>query len=211
VTGEDPPVDRVVPCPDCRALVAAVDGPTHAYIGGNAGCWEAWGELQARAYADPALAAVMPLAVDAYAAQHHGVEGRRQAQSVWAHLVSICAILERGRSPGDGIRLKQELSRDDPVFPWLEPPADPGAVTVLDVAVASSSEAAAAVWRWAASVWATWVAHRQVIRARADELVSGGGRDGTAPTAGGRPRGGRPLRARAMKVTSPHSVSGGIS
>jgi hypothetical protein len=53
----------LVPCPDCRALVAAVDGPTHAYIGGNAGCWEAWGELQARACADPTLAAVMPLAV----------------------------------------------------------------------------------------------------------------------------------------------------
>lgn len=136
----------------------------------------------------------MPLAVDAYAAQHHGVEGRRQAQSVWAHLVSICAILERGRSPGDGIRLKQELLRDDPVFPWLEPPADPGAVTVLDVAVASSAEAAA-VWHWAASVWAAWSAHRQAIRARADELVSGGGRAGPASKAGGRPRGGRPPRS----------------
>jgi hypothetical protein len=130
-----------------------VDGPTHAYIGGNAGCWATWGELQARAYADPGLAAVMPLAVDAYAAQHPGVEGRRSAQSVWVHLVSLCAILERGSSPADGIRHKQDLLRHDPVFSWLLPPSDPGVVTVLDVAgSAGGPPTAATVRRWAASV-----------------------------------------------------------
>jgi hypothetical protein len=160
----------VVPCPDCRALVPDVDGPTHAYIGGNAGCWAAWGELQARAYADPTLASVMPLAVDAYAAQHHGREGRRQAQSVWVHLVSICAILERGRTPIDGIRLKQDLLRDDPVFPWLEPPADPGPATLLDVA-AAGADAVSAVNAWAASVWSAWSAYHDLIRARTDEVA----------------------------------------
>ena len=162
---------RLVPCPDCHALVPDVVGATHAYIGGNAGCWATWGELQARAYADPALAAVMPLAVDAYAAQHHGVEGRRQAQSVWAHLVSICAILERGRAPVDGIRIKQELLRSDPVFRWLAPPADPGPVDVVEVAGLSGPEAAAAVRRWARSVWDAWSDHQDLIRARTDEVA----------------------------------------
>jgi hypothetical protein len=161
----------LVPCPDRHALVPDIDGPTHAYIGASAGCWASWGELQARAYADPALAAVIPLAVDAYATQHHGIEGRRQAQSVWAHLVSICAILERGRAPIDGIRIKQDLLRDDPVFPWLEPPADPGPATVLDVAGVSGPEAAAAVRRWAESVWDAWSACRDAIRARADVVA----------------------------------------
>ena len=68
MTGGRPHVGGLVPCPDCHALVPDMDGPTHAYIGANAGCWAAWGHLQARAYADPGLAAVMPLAVDAYAA-----------------------------------------------------------------------------------------------------------------------------------------------
>ena len=161
----------LVPCRDCRGLVPDIDGPTHAYIGASAGCWAAWGELQARAYTDPALAAVMPLAVDAYAAQHHGVEGRRQAQSVWVHLVSICAIVERGRTPVEGIRLKQEMLRDDPVFAWLEPPLDPGPVTLLDVAAASSAEVAQAVRRWAMSVWDAWSGHRIAIRARTDEVA----------------------------------------
>lgn len=161
----------LVPCPDCRALVADVDGPTHAYIGGNAGCWAAWGELQARSYGDPALASVAPLAVDAYAAQHHGVEGRRQAQSVWAHLVSLCAILERGRAPVDGIRLKQDLLRHDPVFAWLAPPVDPGSMTVLDVPATPGPEAVAAVRRWAQAVWESWSTHHEVIRARTDEVA----------------------------------------
>ena len=172
MSGEHLPAEGFVACPDCHAIVPAVDGPTHAYLGANAGCWAAWGELQARAYADPALAAVMPLAVDAYAAQHHGVEGRRQAQSVWVHLVSICAILERGRSPVDGIRLKQDLLRDDPVFAWLEPPAEPGAVTLVHVAAAPAAEVAAAVRQWAASVWAAWSAHHGAIRDRTDEVAS---------------------------------------
>jgi hypothetical protein len=113
----------------------------------------------------------MPLAVDAHAAQHHGVEGRRQAQSVWVHLVSLCSILERGRTPFGGIRIKQDLLRDDPVFAWLQPPAEPGDVTVLDVAAASGPEVAAAVRRWAQSVWDAWSAHRDAIRARTDEFA----------------------------------------
>ncbi len=161
----------LAPCPDCRALVPAVDGPTHAYIGGSPGCWATWGELQARAYGDPELAAVMPLAVDAYAAQHPGVEGRRQAQSVWVHLVSMCAILERGRTAVDGIRVKQDLLRHDPVFAWLEPPADPGPITVLDVAPRSGAEAAAAVHAWAWSVWGAWSAHAEAIRGRTNEVA----------------------------------------
>jgi hypothetical protein len=166
-----PRADGLAPCPGCHALVPDVDGPTHAYIGGNPGCWAAWGQLQARAYADPDLAAVMPLAVDAYAAQHPGVEGRRQAQSVWAHLVSLCAILERRSSPADGIRVKQDLLRHDPVFAWLAPPPDPGTVTVLDVAGTAGQATAAAVRRWATSVWAAWSAHHYAIRDRADEVV----------------------------------------
>lgn len=163
---------RLVPCPDCRALVPDVDGPTHAYLGGSAGCWAVWGELQARGYVDLAAAAAMPLAIDAYAAQHPGLEGRRQAQSVWVHLVSICAILEHGLLPADGIRLKHEMLRDDPVFRWLEPPTDPGPVTVLDAA-AAGLDLGAVVERWAASVWAAWSAHHGAIRERTAAELAG--------------------------------------
>ena len=113
----------------------------------------------------------MALAVDAYAAQHHGAEGRRQAQSVWVHLVSLCAILERGYAPMDGIRVKQDLLRDDPVFAWLAPPADPGSVTVSDVAATTGEASPAAVLRWAASVWDAWSDHHEAVRNRTDEYA----------------------------------------
>ena len=100
---------RLTACPGCGALVPDIDGPTHAYLGASPGCWAAWGAFQARSSASPAIAAVQPLAVDVYAVPHPGLAERRAIQSVWAHLVSLCLILERGRSPADGIRAKQQL------------------------------------------------------------------------------------------------------
>lgn len=164
---------RLVPCPDCRALVPDVDGPTHAYLGGNAGCWATWGDLQARGYVDLAVGAAMPLAIDAYAAQHPGVEGRRQAQSVWVHLVSLCATLERGLSPADGIRLKHEMLRDHPVFPWLRPPAHPGSVTVLDATAAGAEELGSVVRQWTETVWEAWAEHHVAIRERTAAELAG--------------------------------------
>jgi hypothetical protein len=158
------PDRALAPCPGCRAVVPDIDGPTHAYIGASAGCWALWGEVQARAFGDLSLAAVMPLAVDAYAAQHPGARGRRQAQSVVVHLVSICLVLEHGLRPVDGIRAKQVLLADDPVFDWLVPPADPGSVTVLDLAEPDSEDVAGTVYEWARSTWAAWSAHHAAIR-----------------------------------------------
>ena len=165
--------DARIPCPDCRALVPDFDGPTHAYLGANAGCWGLWGGLQAAAIGRPGLAGVMPLAVDAYAAQHPGTEGRRQAQSVAVHLASICLVIEHGRSPADGIRAKQVLLARDPVFAWLQPPTDPGRLTLLDVIEAPDADVAAAVESWARSVWTAWSAYHATIRPLADEALRG--------------------------------------
>ena len=147
---------RLAACHDCRALVPDIDGPVHPYIGASAGCWEVWGGVQARAMSSLALGAVSPLAVDAYCAQHPGARGRRQAQSVIVHLASICLVQEHACTPTDGIRAKQVMLATDPVFDWLTPPADPGALTVLDVAAAGEREVASVVGAWAASVWAAF-------------------------------------------------------
>ena len=166
------PVARV-PCPECRAPVPDIDGPTHAYLGGSPGCWERWGELQSSAMTRPGLGSVMPLAVDAYMAQHPGLEGRRQAQSVAVHLASICLVLEHGRSPTEGIRAKQVLLAHDPVFAWLPPPTDLGRLTLLDVIAAPDADVAAVVGSWARSVWTAWSAHHATIRPLADEALRG--------------------------------------
>lgn len=164
--------DALVACPGCGAMVPDVEGPTHAYIGAAPGCWAAWGELQARSFASPAIAADQPLAVDVYAVQHPGLAERRAIQSVWVHLVSLCLILERGRSPADGIRAKQQLLAGARTFSRLESLAGRYAMTVLDVAAVTDPAAVPeAVRRWAEVTWEAWHAHHPAVRARAAALV----------------------------------------
>lgn len=162
---------QLTECPGCGALVPDIEGPTHAYIGASPGCWAAWGAFQARSFASPAIAAVQPLAVDVYAVQHPGLAERRAIQSVWVHLVSLCLILERGRTPADGIRAKQQLLAGLRTFSRLEPPAGTYALTVLNVAVADPAAVPQEVRRWAEVTWDAWRAHHAVIRASAEALV----------------------------------------
>ncbi len=165
--------DRLVPCPDCRAPVPDIDGPTHPYLGANAGCWVTWGGFQASAMARSWLGAIMALAVDAYMAQHPGTDGRRQAQSVAVHLASICLVLELGRTPAEGIRAKQVLLVRDPIFEWLQPPSDLGAVTILDVLKVPEATLPDAVQDWATVVWQAWSAHHATIRPLAEQALRG--------------------------------------
>ena len=161
-------------CPGCGALVPGGPGPTHAYIGASPGCWAAWGAFQARSFASPAIAAVQPLAVDVYAVQHPGLAERRAIQSVWVHLVSLCLIVEGGRSPVEGIRAKQLLLAGERSFARLEPPPPRCSMTVLDVAaVADPNAVPDAVRRWAEITWEAWRPHHGVVRARAAALAHG--------------------------------------
>ena len=147
-------------------------GPTHPYLGASAGCWAAWGELQARLEIAWQRGRWSPLAIDAYAAQHPGDPGRRQAQSVTVHLVSLCLVLEHGWDAADTTHAKRALVQDDPVFPWLEPPRSSGDITIADVLVARPGRADEVVERWARSVWDAWSAHREVIERHAAEVTA---------------------------------------
>jgi hypothetical protein len=125
-----------------------------------------------RQLSDPRQAGVHMLAVDVYMAQHPGTPGRQAAQSAWVHLVGLCLVLEHDFDVVMSARAKARLAAPDAAFVWLEPPASLGAVTVLDVLAAPDADGAAAVWRWAESVWTAWTAHHAVIRTRAAGLLA---------------------------------------
>ncbi|HEX2142473.1 MAG TPA: DUF5946 family protein, partial [Candidatus Limnocylindria bacterium] len=79
---------RSVRCPGCGVRLAGdPDGPRHEYIGASSPCWVMYTELGAR-LAEHLLPGRH--VVDAYAAQHPGVDGRRQRQSVALHLIGLC-------------------------------------------------------------------------------------------------------------------------
>jgi penicillin amidase len=83
--------ERLVPCPDCRALVPDVDGPTHAYLGGNAGCWATWGELHQERHAHPLgsarwLERILGLNVGPYASEGGPNTLRPDDYRIWTAL-----------------------------------------------------------------------------------------------------------------------------
>jgi len=144
-----------VSCPQCGAVVPDIDGPTHAYVPSAPGCWAAFGALRADEMLRFAGSEANNLVVDTYMAQHPG-DGldRRDRQSVFVHLVSLCAVLEEGASPSRSPEvLRAVLARR----------------TVLSVADATSVEDHdARARRWAVSVWESWREYHATIRAALD-------------------------------------------
>jgi hypothetical protein len=154
------------PCPGCGALTPESDGPTHPYIGASPGCWAIFSEVLAREYADPRYLSIHRLTTDAYAVQHPGIPSRQSIQSVAVHhLIGLYYVLERGYNfEGATQALRQGLRRRA-AFTWLEPPAYPQGLTILEVHQAQGfDEHTQAVQRWAQSVWQAWSAYHEVVR-----------------------------------------------
>jgi Family of unknown function (DUF5946) len=163
---------ELVECPGCHARVPAEGVPVQReYLGAADGCWLRYTELLGREYSSPLYASVHELTVDTYMVQHPGVPERRAAQSVAVHLVGLCLWLEQGRRAPELPYLRKRLVESRPVFPWLEPPAERGALTVLDVLAAGGPEEhRSRVDRWARAAWQAWSPHHAQVRTWADEV-----------------------------------------
>lgn len=159
-------------CFACGAIVPRVEGPTHRYLKGSAGCWAVYGEVLASEFGDAGFYAVHGLTVDAYALQHPGRPSPQTIQSAAVHLISLHLILTRGddaaRSAAVRRRTKDRLASR---FQWLEPPGPPGDVRVADVVGATdAAQHRARVERWAASVWEAWADHHETVRGWIERL-----------------------------------------
>ena len=158
------------PCPACGGTFPASDGPTHRYLESSPGCWAAYGEVLAREYSDPVYARLHRLTVDTYAVQHPGRPIPQTIQSAAGHLVSLCLVLERGKSAEEATQAIGAVTRNKGGYIWLDPPSSMGAVTVRDVQGAQNAEEhLSVVRRWAESTWQAWSSHHQTVRFWADE------------------------------------------
>ncbi|MEO0997122.1 MAG: DUF5946 family protein [Pseudomonadota bacterium] len=154
-----------IACIGCGADIADSDGPTHRYLGASPGCWAVYGEVLAREYSDALYYRNHRLTVDAYSVQHPGQPSPQTVQSAALHLLSLHAVLERGLSPDRATALMQNFAHHKKQFRWLQPPATPGSVTVVDVRAASTADEHCALVRgWAESAWSAWERHHDVVR-----------------------------------------------
>lgn len=153
-------------CVGCDALVPETSGSTHAYLHSSPGCWQTFGEVQADESRRFGYPPVHRLVVDAYAAQHPGDgSDRRDRQSVFVHLVALCAVLERRLPPATATRLLGALVRGRPDFPVLSRAGGPGSLTVLHMlGAADVVDYERRAHEWAAAVWESWAEQRDAIR-----------------------------------------------
>lgn len=159
-------------CQGCGARFLPHPGDeTHPYIGASSACWAAYGELLAREYGDPRFGRVHRHSADVYAAQHPGLDGRRQRQSVALHLVALCHWLEHGLEADRLNAITRRLAAESRTWPRLDPPTA-YSMTVLDVLDATNGEEhARLVHRWAEATWRAWSDHHVLIRRWAGEAL----------------------------------------
>jgi len=157
-------------CPSCGALCADVDGPTHPYMVAPAGCWAAFGALQADETARFGYPPVHGLIVDAYAASHGGDgSARRDRQSVCIHLIALCAVIDGAETPRGRVVLLQRLTRRKVEWPRLKRPAGvPGLSHTHAVDAPDLEDYTKRGREWARAVWEFWGPEHDRIREMLD-------------------------------------------
>ena len=161
MSSEHAPIER---CSECQAAIS----------GGRMGCQTLFDSLQARARTDMAYAPTFRLAFDTYCMQHPDTYCR-SAKSFAAHLMGLCCGIDYAGKPAIYAAIQRWLNgpkalEKPPV------PAERGAMTVCDLASASTAHAyAQLVHQWAAAVWECYhaqqmIAHAWIAAALAERL-----------------------------------------
>ncbi|MBV9196164.1 MAG: hypothetical protein JO168_18665 [Solirubrobacterales bacterium] len=115
------------------------------------------------------------LVVDAYMAQHPGDgHDRRDRQSVFVHLIGLCAALDGHASQTHVRDLIRRVVQKHSDFPILSRGQGPGRLTVLHMVGATAfPDYEHRALEWAAAVWQSWSDEHERIR-----VALHGARDG---------------------------------
>lgn len=157
-------INPTVKCFGCGAVVPDVEGAVHPYMLSVPGCWQLYGEILAKEYAEVGYRPIHRITVDAYAVQHPGKPVRQAIQSVAVHLISLYYVLERGYDFQRAAQAMRRALQNKQVFVWLEPPVNRGDITVTDVARTTGFiEHGSMVRKWGESAWMAWSKHHDQI------------------------------------------------
>lgn len=164
----------LAPCFVCGALVPEIDGPVHRYVPSSPGCWQTFAEVQADEMTRFRYPPAHRIVVDAYMAQHPGDgSDRRDRQSVFLHLVGLCAVLAMEIPVAISTQAFERLlaiHHDD--FPFLQRGADRGPLTVLHMMdSADQDDYDLRAREWGIAVWGSWHDHQETIRSALEAVL----------------------------------------
>ena len=160
-------------CPGCAAPVGNSAPCSHPYLAASAECWEAYGMLLALETERWGYPDAHRLVVDAYSAQHPGPgQDRRDRQSIFVHLASICLIVEFGSSSRRGLDLIRRMTRGSRCqYPALTRHG-PGGLDLRHAWEATDlKDYQARSEQWATAVWESYGPSQPVIRQTVASLL----------------------------------------
>lgn len=146
-------------CPGCKASLEPVDGPAHSYIGASPACWQIYTTLLGGGYAIVGGDRYGSLLVDAYAAQHPGIESPQARQSVAVHLITLWAILRAGADVEKAIDIRVRavsVGKRTGGFQWLEPAPGSYPLTVAGL-VSTQPVDASSIDLYVGGVFGAWM------------------------------------------------------
>ena len=136
-------------------------------------CRAVFNAVLEREYGNLAFGECHLFTVDAFCLQHSEQCGPR---SNAFHLMRFCWLVEHGgdpgirQAPGGGRAFREAREKDLRKFPFLEPPAFRGELTVVSVLGAQTQEEHTERARaWGEGVWEAWREHHPWARAQAEQ------------------------------------------
>lgn len=162
-------------CAGCGALVPEIDGRVHSYVPSSPGCWKTFDEVQADEMQRFGYPPAHRLVVDAYMAQHPGDgSDRRDRQSVFVHLVGLCAVLEGGLAHSHATQVLRRVVQRQDDFPTVKRTRRPGQLSVLHMlGAADAADYERRAGEWATAVWDSWSTQHELIGATLHAVLGG--------------------------------------
>ena len=161
----------MIECPGCRLKLPDrhLDQPDRTNASGE--CLQLYSDLQCYTVAKQDPEFIHQHVVDTYAAQHAG--GPTRNITVAFGLIGLYLAREKGYT-GKQVQLAHmRIAKKRKVWPRLEPPGQPAALTVMDVLQAGTDEEKDAMIRkWMAAVWESWEDRHGWIRMTTAELLT---------------------------------------
>lgn len=168
-----PPANKTTTCPGCGLVLAdlQLDPPDRFNASGE--CWQLFSDLSCYTVALRDTEFIHQHAVDAYEAQHAG--GTTRNITVAFGLIGLYLALEKGYTGKQVQQVHMRIAKSRREWPWLEPPARPARLTVLDVLnMPDGPRKDAMIRKWMEAVWESWVDHKRWVREMTDILLVGG-------------------------------------